>query len=198
MKEEGIKTRRPLSEETKRKIGRANSIALKGRKLPESLKKKISERNKGPGNPSWKGGVRKMPTGYIYIYSPNHPYKTKDGYVLEHRLVMENHLGRYLLPEEQVHHDNGIKSDNRIENLTCFESNSDHIKYHEQFAEYKHKKRSLDKLKKGQMLVCDGCGKQFYSPKWATVRRPSNKRYCSSRCYQESRIRFKLKEILNV
>ena len=54
--------------------------------------------------------------GYIYILVPNHPRST-NGRILEHRYVMEQHLGRYLRPGENVHHRNGIKNDNRIENL---------------------------------------------------------------------------------
>lgn len=54
---------------------------------------------------------------YLYCIVREHPYATKKGYVLHHRIVMENHLGRLLDPKEEVHHINGQKHDNRLENL---------------------------------------------------------------------------------
>ncbi|MBA7552191.1 hypothetical protein ES705_44746 [subsurface metagenome] len=65
------------------------------------------------------------------ILIPNHPHTTKSGYVREHRLVMETTIGRYLEPEEVVHHINGIIDDNRIENLILFANKSEHVKHHE-------------------------------------------------------------------
>jgi len=79
---------------------------------------------------AWKGGRPKTGMGYIMVYCPSHPYCNSRGYVLEHRLVMEKHLGRTLLPAEVVHHISGIKTDNRIPNLMLFASGSDHKKFH--------------------------------------------------------------------
>ncbi|MDA8345314.1 MAG: HNH endonuclease [Thermaerobacter sp.] len=59
--------------------------------------------------------------GYIYVKAWDNPNASKRGYVAQHRLVMEAHLGRYLLPNEVVHHINGVKNDNRIENLALME-----------------------------------------------------------------------------
>ena len=54
----------------------------------------------------------------LFVKNINHPRSSKNGsYVFEHILVMETKLERYLLPGENVHHINGIKDDNRIENL---------------------------------------------------------------------------------
>jgi len=71
---------------------------------------------KGFKHYNWKGG-RYNARGYIRIHVPKHPYAVAGKYVFEHRLVMEKHLNRYLHPWEKVHHKNGQKDDNRIENL---------------------------------------------------------------------------------
>jgi len=76
----------------------------------------------------WKGGRIINSQGYVLIYKPKHPFCTRDGYVREHRLVMEEHIGRYLEPNEIVHHKNGNIKDNRIENLELYKTNSSHFK----------------------------------------------------------------------
>lgn len=57
------------------------------------------------------------PKGYVMLYLPEHPMASKRGYLLEHRKVMSDLLGRLLDPNEVVHHKNEVKGDNRPENL---------------------------------------------------------------------------------
>ena len=73
--------------------------------------------------PNYKQGRIKSQEGYVLILAGNHPSKRSDGYVPEHRLAMEKHLGRRLKSWEDVHHRNGIKDDNRIGNLKVLTHN---------------------------------------------------------------------------
>jgi len=72
---------------------------------------------KGSKHWNWKGGKHIDGGGYVQIHIPEHPNANRIGCVLEHRLVMEKHLGRLLEKQEVIHHRNGIRTDNRLENL---------------------------------------------------------------------------------
>jgi hypothetical protein len=80
---------------------------------------------------NWKGGRRKGGCNgrYILIHKPDHPNATKDGYVMEHRLVVEQELGRILKRDEFVHHINGDTHDNCVENLIVC-SKKEHSRIH--------------------------------------------------------------------
>lgn len=100
--------KKPVSNETRLKMSKSSSGELASR---------------------WKGG-RLKERGYIIVLKHNHPSCNPKGYVYEHRLIMEKHLGRYLKSGETIHHINGIKDDNRTENLRLFKNGIEHLKWH--------------------------------------------------------------------
>jgi len=125
-----------------------------------------TEGKRGAENHNWRGGVRII-NGYRQIKVNDG--RTKSGYVCEHRLVMERHIGRQLLPNEVVHHLNGNKLDNRLENLELL-THSEHARLHG------------ETLRTVRTVTCGICRTEFrdrYSKSRAT-------RFCSRRCGAKS------------
>lgn len=107
--------------------GWANGSGRIGSTHSPETRKKLSDSRKGKrggvDNPFWKGGRRISTYGYVLVRIPG------GGEVFEHRLVMAEAMGRELLSSEIVHHINGDKTDNRIENLEIT-SRKEHAKHH--------------------------------------------------------------------
>jgi len=100
-------------------------------KLLRKYGEPILNRGAGQGDkhPRWKGGKHINDSGHILLKSPDHPNKDHLGYVREHRLVVEKHLQRFLLPTEIVHHINHNKQDNRLGNVMVFTCHYEHQIY---------------------------------------------------------------------
>lgn len=101
-----------------------------------------SLQREGEKSSSWKGGRKKTNKGYILVLDKNNPDSHTSGYILEHRKVMSDYLGRRLMEDEAVHHINGNKEDNRIENLELTNWSDHTISHHTGL------KRSLSTRKK--------------------------------------------------
>lgn len=71
----------------------------------------------GTANSNWKGGRTRHKAGYVMVRAPGHPRAGRSPYVFEHILVAEELLGRHLVDGESIHHVNGVRDDNRPENL---------------------------------------------------------------------------------
>lgn len=112
---------RVLAEEHKKTISRRH----KGKHVPVEVRKKMSESHKIGGI----GRRKKRTDGYIGIYFPDHPKSNAEGFIMEHVLVMECLIGRWLEDNEVVHHINGKRDDNKKENLQLM-TKTEHTSYH--------------------------------------------------------------------
>lgn len=123
-------------------------------KDPQALSRIRSISNSGANSGNY-NGYRAKSEGYILRYVPEHPHANSRGYVQEHRLVVEEHLGTILPREFVVHHINGVRDDNRIENLAIMTVGA-HSAFHGRAGRnipkgekhYKFKKVEVDEMKK--------------------------------------------------
>lgn len=119
----------------------------------------------GPKSPNWKNGRGIKADGYVYVW---HPTRLRENghhdRVQEHRLIMTQHIGRELKRHEIVHHVDGNKTNNVLENLRLCQSVKEHMQFH---------------LKPRQEYVCPSCEITFERlPSQVRCKRP----YCSKSC----------------
>lgn len=110
--------------------------------------------------------IKDITSGYLLEYVPNHPNSKKNGYIYQHRLILERVLKRFLTSEEFVHHINGIKDDNRIENLELT-TRKVHGKIHK-------------KQIKFMEIICQYCKNHFSVTE--NYYNKKNPKYCSRLC----------------
>lgn len=145
------------------KVSNMNLARLLPKKTPQAIYKKAyklglrknpditflnrSEVRRREKSANWRGGVRTTVKGYRQLLCPEHPRADSSGYVMEHIVVWENESG-FSMPENCcIHHLNGNKSDNRIENL-CLMLHGAHTVYHHTGAQRSQETR--DKISKSR------------------------------------------------
>lgn len=113
---------------------------------------------KGPANGNWKGGRSTTSHGYVLVrVGKEHPLADVRGYAYEHRLVGQSTLGRPLLPGEEIHHRDKVRSNNQPGNLAVEASRAEHMLHH-------RKPGSLQRLpgEPNELVRCEcGCGAEM-------------------------------------
>ncbi len=149
-------TKRKISETIKRQFKEGRKSWCKGKKFPFKIvwnkgTKGVMKSNSGSFKKgcmvNFRNGRIKTFRGYIMIYKPEHPFCNKQKYYPEHRLIVENIIGRYLDPKEKIHHLNGDKSDNNSENLLLCKVSGYHKIIH-----YKMEELVYGLIKKGKVF----------------------------------------------
>lgn len=124
-------------------------LSMLGRKLTPEHREKLRlaklGKKRGPRNPEIVEKIKQanlmrykvlgrqpkyMSRGYVMVKAENHPKANSRGYIREHRLVIEKHIGRYITGKEEIHHINGDKADNRLENLKLCNDHKEHMQFH--------------------------------------------------------------------
>ena len=134
----------------------------------------------GERNANWRGGRRTHALGYVMAYAPDHPAAV-NGAVLEHRLVAEVTLGRYVADDEVVHHVNSDKRDNRSDNLAVM-TQAEHASLHYPTSLAAHSYRRPPALR--IPFACEWCG----TTSEAIGKKEAGKRFCSRACYWSHRV----------
>lgn len=101
----------------------------KSENIKKALRERYPEGRFGKNASNWRGGRRKMKSGYVMVYMPEHPRAKNSGAVFEHIVVAEKKIGRPIYMNEVVHHINHVKDDNRPENLEVMERGA-HLSNH--------------------------------------------------------------------
>ena|SRR3990167_5931826 len=123
--------------------------------------------------------------GYRYVFTIGHPHANDGRYVAEHRLVMEKQIGRYLIPNEVVHHKNHDKLDNRIENLILC-TRKVHNEHHQSWIPLQSptiKRRCVNAIRayhRNRLVEwsCINCG----TTKMKTPFQSKHRKFCSRKC----------------